>query len=295
MQEGINKISVVLCTYNGSKYLKKQLNSILNQTYAIDEIVIVDDCSTDSTIQILKEYEQRYNNIRIFFNKKNLGSNLSFKYAISLSSNDYTALCDQDDIWHKNKIQIQMNSILNSNFDVKLKPLVVFHDLCLIDENENLINKSFWELHNFNVDNFTFKKLLIKNIVTGCTCLINKRMKEEIIKCDMNYIFMHDYLIALIGYGFGNFIVIKQQLIDFRSHSSSVTEKEKLVFFNRIKEFFNRINNNSYLMPFILQTQTFDKFYGYQLDAEKNKNIQELISLKNKNLFSKLIYRWFKN
>jgi glycosyltransferase involved in cell wall biosynthesis len=289
------KLSVVLCTYNGSAYLKKQLNSILEQTYPIEEIIIVDDCSTDLTKEILSQYQKNHQKIKIFFNERNLGSNMSFKYAISLAGNEYIALCDQDDIWFNNKLEIQMNYIINSGHHLDEKPLVVFHDLCLMDKDENIINNSFWKLHNFKVHSFTFRKLLISNIVTGCTCLINKSMKEELIKCDMKDIFMHDYLIGLIGYGFGNFIPINQQLMYFRSHSSSVTEKEKLTFLGRVKDFFNRIGNSAYLMPYILQIETFNKFYGCKLNVETKKDVQQLIELKNKKIMSKIIYRWFLN
>jgi glycosyltransferase involved in cell wall biosynthesis len=295
MSKKIIKVSVVLCTYNGSTYLKKQLNSILEQTYAVDEIIIVDDCSTDTTREILKEYYDKHQEIKLFFNDKNLGSNKSFKYAVSLASNNYMALCDQDDIWYTNKIEIQMNSILNSNFHGDEKPLVAFHDLCLIDQNDTITNKSFWKLHKFNPNKFTFKKSLIFNIVTGCTCIINKKMMEEMIKSDMKDIIMHDYLIALIGYGFGNTIYINEPLMYYRSHMGTVTEKETITITNRLKSFINRVNNGNYLMPNILQIQKFNQLYGSYLDGYSKQLVDNLIVLKDKKIIHRMIYKWFIN
>lgn len=289
------KVSVVLCTYNGSRYLEKQLNSILNQTYDIEEIIIVDDCSTDSTREILNKYHDKHNKIKLFFNDKNLGSNKSFIYAVSLASNDYLALCDQDDIWYTNKIEIQMNSILNSNFHGDEKPLVAFHDLCLIDQNDVITNKSFWELHKFNPHEFNFRKSLIFNIVTGCTCIINKKMMEEMIKSDMKDIIMHDYLIALIGYGFGNTIYINEPLMYYRSHFGTVTEKETITLSNRIQSFISRVKNGNYLMPNILQIKKFNELCGNNLDADRKKLVNHFIALKDKKIIERMIYKWFIN
>jgi glycosyltransferase involved in cell wall biosynthesis len=295
MVENQNKVSVVLCTYNGSGYLDKQLDSILNQTYAIDEIVIVDDCSTDSTRQILNQYQDKYKEIKLFINDNNLGSNMSFKYAISLASNNYMALCDQDDIWYNDKIEIQMNSVLNSGYDLDKRPLVVFHDLCLIDKDDNVTNKSFWKLHKFNANSFTFKKLLLFNIVTGCTCLINKSMRDEMVKSDMKDVIMHDYLIALIGYGFGNSIFINEPLMYYRSHIGTVTEKEKIKFVKRVQSFVSRVRGRDYLMPNILQIQKFKDLYGDKLDTNSKSLVDYFVALKSKSVINRMIYKWLIN
>ncbi|UPZ16065.1 glycosyltransferase family 2 protein [Flavobacterium humidisoli] len=289
-----NKVSVVLCTYNGSAFLEKQLNSILEQTYDINEIIIVDDCSSDNTKEILKMFQDKNRNIKLFFNDVNLGSNKSFKLAISLATNNYIALCDQDDIWFRNKIEIQMNAInLKSHDDGK--PLVCFHDLRLIDQNDIVTNNSFWKLHKFVPKKFTFRKLLIVNIITGCTCIINRCMKEEMLKSDMEHIIMHDYLLALIGYGFGNVVYIEEPLMYYRSHTGTVTEKEKITFGNRIKSFISRVNDGNYLLPYILQIEKVNYLYGDKFDLQRKKLVDSFIGLKNKGLLNRMIYKWLLN
>jgi glycosyltransferase involved in cell wall biosynthesis len=295
MVEDINKVSVALCTYNGGRYLEKQLNSILEQTYPIDEIIIVDDCSTDETISIVKEYQLKNPVIKLFLNDKNLGSNKSFKHAISLATNDLIALCDQDDIWYPNKIETQIEAIANSGYNTVDKPLVAFHDLCLMDDNEVVTNESFWELHQFNAATFNFRKLLLYNIITGCTCILNKRMKEELIKSDMKDIIMHDYLIALIGYGFGNVVHTDEPLMYYRSHSTSVTEKEKVTLNSRIKSLVKRVKNKSYLKPNILQIEQFNFLYGDNIAGDKKVLMNKIIELKDRSVLSKMVYRWFLN
>lgn len=291
MSEETKKVSVVLCSYNGSLYIEKQLDSILKQTYPIDEIIIVDDCSKDSTREILEEYQKRNNIIKLFFNEKNLGSNKSFKNAISLASNDYIVLSDQDDIWFTNKIEKQIKAIKSDN----TKPLLVFHDLSLIDENGKTVFPSFWKLHGFFAESFNFKKLFVFNIVTGCTCLINKAMKDELMLCNMENIIMHDYLIALIAYGFGEPIFINEQLMYYRTHSNSVTIKEKNTFFDRVKGLVSRVRNRNYLLPNILQIQKYYELYDDNLSDEKKKLVIKFLKLKNKSTLQRFIYKRLMN
>ena len=101
-------VSVVLCTYNGEKYLQQQIDSILQQTYSPLEIIIVDDASTDSTVTILENYCQVDKRVKCFINPENIGYNKNFEKGFLLASGDYIAICDQDDIWEMNKIERMM-------------------------------------------------------------------------------------------------------------------------------------------------------------------------------------------
>lgn len=107
----MKKVSVIICTYNGEKYLKEQIESIVNQTYPIHELLIKDDCSTDGTISIIKEYIQEYPYIRLIENKVREGVNRNFFSAMHLSTGEYIAISDQDDIWEPNKLELQINAI----------------------------------------------------------------------------------------------------------------------------------------------------------------------------------------
>src|SRR6187402_1101242 len=93
------RISVVLCTYNGSSFIDEQVASILAQQYQPSEIIIQDDCSTDDTWNKLLQWEQRSPLIRLFRNEQNLGYNKNFEQVIQRASGDFIAISDQDDIW----------------------------------------------------------------------------------------------------------------------------------------------------------------------------------------------------
>jgi glycosyltransferase involved in cell wall biosynthesis len=106
-----HSISIALCTYNGAAYIAEQLDSILGQTLPPDEIVIVDDGSTDDTPGIVRGYAEKYGNIHFFENEERLGFVRNFSRAISLTKGDYVALSDQDDIWTENHLEVLLSHI----------------------------------------------------------------------------------------------------------------------------------------------------------------------------------------
>jgi glycosyltransferase involved in cell wall biosynthesis len=98
-----------MCTYNGEKYLRPQIGSVLSQSWSNLELIIVDDASSDNTVNVLEEYRIKDSRVKYFVNEKNLGYNKNFEKAILLASGEYIAACDQDDIWAASKIEIMMN------------------------------------------------------------------------------------------------------------------------------------------------------------------------------------------
>jgi glycosyltransferase involved in cell wall biosynthesis len=127
-----NTYGVLVCTYNGEKYIEKQLESIVNQKLAFNEILIVDDGSTDKTFEILNEFEFSSDlNIRIIQRVNNVGPADNFLLGIKEMKSDWIAFCDQDDIWFDNKL-LEMDQYLKSNSNCKM----LFTNAHLINEND---------------------------------------------------------------------------------------------------------------------------------------------------------------
>ena len=187
------KISIALCTYNGSKYLIDQLESLKNQTLKADELIVCDDCSTDDTIEILKKYKDILN-IKLFINDSNLGVTKNFEKAISLCSGDIIFLCDQDDIWESKKIE-KMSKI----FDDKNIGVVLCNGM-VIDQNDKQIkNYTLW--NSFGIDkidrkNFNVNALIDKNLFTGMAMAFRSCLKQYILPISKNA--CHDEWISLI-------------------------------------------------------------------------------------------------
>jgi glycosyltransferase involved in cell wall biosynthesis len=107
-----------MCTYNGEKFLHQQIGSVLSQTWSNLELIIVDDVSSDNTVQVLEEYSRKDSRVKYIVNEKNLGYNKNFEKAILLASGDHIAPCDQDDIWAASKIETMMNNWLQGSLFV---------------------------------------------------------------------------------------------------------------------------------------------------------------------------------
>ena len=144
------KISVAMATYNGEKYIQKQLDSILNQSHKVNEIILVDDKSTDNTREVIQKYIQQHPEMKFSFyvNEENLGYKKNFKKAMSYCRGEYIFLCDQDDIWMDDKVEKCVAYMNEKNIDL------VVTDKQIIDENDNVTCSSVRKHSNKNYDNW---------------------------------------------------------------------------------------------------------------------------------------------
>lgn len=206
-------VSIALCVYNGERFLREQLDSLVNQTYPNIEIIAVDDRSSDTSVSIVREYQQRYPFIKIFENEQNLGYVKNFEKAVNLCQGDLIALSDQDDIWDLDKIRLQVEAIGDS--------LLVYHDSALIDEDGNDADKKMSDIVNlYSGDNP--KIFLLFNCISGHSCMIKKELLQWALPFHKD--FFHDQWLAYVAANVGSIAVINQCLVQYRQHGSSSTD-----------------------------------------------------------------------
>lgn len=238
-----NKISVALCTYNGEKYIKEQLESILNQTRRPNEIIISDDNSSDNTITKIKEVLNRANiEWALNVNSENIGVTKNFEKAINLCTGDLIFTCDQDDVWIRNKIE-KIESVFALNLNCNL----IFTDAELVDSQLKSMNSSLWKTIGFS--NHLLNKmnsvnlldiLLKKNIITGATMAFKKELSKKIMPMSGNWI--HDYWIGIIASINGQVIGIPDRLLLYRQHENNLLGVKKIGLFGKIKKYFINFN-----------------------------------------------------
>lgn len=216
------KVSVALCTYNGEKYITDQLNSILSQSRKVDEIIVCDDRSTDSTIKIIKQLGYKYPGIiKTHINEQQLGSVKNFEKAISLTTGDVIFLSDQDDIWANFKVEKYL-----SFFDKHPKINTLASNGYCIDDNSNKINNyTIWDAILFLKENnipFNYYDLITctGNFVTGASLAIKKEVKEYIFPFPKIKNFHHDEWIALNATKNKTFEMLDEKLFYYRLHSN---------------------------------------------------------------------------
>ena len=217
------KISIALCTYNGEKFLREQLNSIARQTLLPDELVVCDDCSSDSTMEILKEFRERVPfPVHIYRNEINLGSTKNFEKAIGLCSCDIIALCDQDDIWKPHKLE-RLEEVLRANPDAGY----VFSDAQLVDDNRKPLGYSLWESIGFRgkirerfIQGDQFRCFLQQHIVTGATMAFRASVGRLAMPFPSDGLWIHDGWIVIIASATGAIgIPLHEPLVAYRQHA----------------------------------------------------------------------------
>lgn len=218
-------ISVALCTYNGELYLREQLQSILEQTFLVNEIVICDDCSSDTTINIINEFIVNYPSlIKLLINEKNIGAKKSFEKAISHTKGELIFLSDQDDVWFENKVEEYVKYFQSND-----KCLLLFSDAILIDNNSNFIDNSLWKKFSFdselqekwlNNENIIIDLLRNDNNVTGATVCFHKKLVKNIIPFELPFNYWHDAWITLIAAKFKGVFFINDKFTKYRIHNN---------------------------------------------------------------------------
>ena len=214
-------VSVALCTYNGEKFLKKQLDSILTQTFSPFEVIIVDDNSTDGTKEILNSYQERYPNIKVYFNEENLGYNQNFEKAISLTTGDYICISDQDDIWYPEKIKL-LREHIGENW-------LIFSNSEMITENDRPTGEKLLRYFYFSDD---YKSILFENFVAGHTCLLCKDLKKYIFPIPRKG--FYDWWIGFVALHHHKLIYLDEILTKHRLHEHSVIQKASLSNSNEV-------------------------------------------------------------
>lgn len=224
-------VSVAMATYNGEKYIEDQIASIFSQTYKNIELVVVDDCSSDRTVELVNKLARK-NNIKLFKNEKNLGLIKNFEKAISNCNGDYIALADQDDIWLKNKIEVLLNKIDGYS--------LVYTDAEIIDKNGKLTGESFSNrnclvgMDSSNKEYFQYN--IFNPFVLGCTMLFNSNLKHFILPIKLNK-FNHDRFITIIASQVNGISYVNQKLFYYRIHENNITiKKNQLTFSENLKK-----------------------------------------------------------
>ena len=219
------KVDILLATYNGEKYLKEQIESLLDQTYTNIQIIISDDCSTDGTRDILKSYENN-EKIKVYYQENNLGYVKNFEFLLKKVESDLYMLCDQDDFWKKEKVEKIVDKLQKENLDL------VFGDLEVVDENLNLLypsyNKYMHLAHKIDKYHKDYRLQYLYNCMTGCTMMSKKKFLDKILPLPTNSKYMiHDYWIGLIVSLNGKVGYLDKPYILYRQHGKNQVGTKK--------------------------------------------------------------------
>lgn len=211
------KVDVLLTTYNTNiKYLKEQIDSILNQTYTNIHLIISDDNSSNEEVkQVLKDYEKQDKRITLYLQEHNLGYNKNFEFLLGKSDAKYIAFSDHDDIWNADKIEKCLKKLIKENVDM------VYCNSTQIDENGNILHNDYLKYKNVPLIKGKSHLAISRCIGTGCSQLITKKVKEEMLPFK-NSVMAHDWLAAFVSNENKGITYIEDTLFDYRLHQNNV-------------------------------------------------------------------------
>jgi len=227
-----------MCTYNGAFYLPEQLRSIASQSCLPDELVICDDRSVDNTPALLKEFaDQTPFPVRLHWNETRLGPAKNFEQAIRLCGNEIIVLCDQDDIWKPEKLEILLEA-LNRNPDA----VYAFSDADMVDHEGAFLGYNLWDSVGFRkkMDRFSgpgqVEILLKHNVIPGAAMAFRASFKSILLPFPDDW--MHDYWIALLGSLLSYGVPVSDSLFKYRRHAEQVCGWRKKTFLQVLKTSF---------------------------------------------------------
>ena len=227
------RIVVLLSTYNGQKYLSKQIDSILKQNVEHLDLLIRDDGSTDDTLSIIERYSEKYDNIS-YYRGKNKGACQSFFDLIRrVSENyDYYAFSDQDDYWEKDKLDIAVRKLREIDEQI---PMLYCSNVIATDEHLHPIGYLFKK----NKIEVNFHNAIFENIAVGCSCVTNQKLLSLIKQHIPQRCYMHDWWIYIVATYFGKVIYDNDSYILYRQHSNNVVGASKSILQQYVRRWKN--------------------------------------------------------
>lgn len=290
----MKKVIVLMSTYNGEKYIREQLDSIINQKGINLKILVRDDGSNDSTISILKEYEEKCN--LEWFKGKNLKPARSFIELLKKADDaDYYAFSDQDDFWLEDKLISAIEKLEKSK---EQNGKLYFSALNVVDEKLNSLYKE-------EIDrDLDFKAEMIKNYATGCTMVFDNNLRKIVNENNYEYIEMHDSLMCKIAYLNDSYVYIdNNSYILYRQHGNNVlgmSNNPLKVWKRRWKRFLNSNCEASETAKQLLKVSnlkmSYEKRYFLELLSNYKKKLKykkELLKIDvfNNSKLMKILYR----
>lgn len=270
-------IEILLAVYNGERYLREQLDSLLRQSYTDWRLLAQDDGSTDGSMAILQEYAARCpGRVTVRRNPNPTGSAQGNFYSLLLQSTaPYVMTCDQDDVWLPEKIERTLAEMgrLEREFGGD-RPLLVHTDLQVVDEQGAPLAPSLLALQNLDPRRCALPQLLVQNIVTGCTMMVNRPLLA-LLKRPPAQSLMHDWWLALLAAAFGAIGFVEEPTLLYRQHGGNqVGAKSVRSLSYQLRLALDRRRIKTALQNTYRQAEEFGRLYGGLLPPCQREMVQ---------------------
>jgi glycosyltransferase involved in cell wall biosynthesis len=290
-------IAILLSTYNGESYVQELFNSLIAQTNQDYILFIRDDGSSDGTLSIIYNYMNLYSNFIYVDIKGNKGSKQSFgilnEYVLANYDFKYYMFADQDDVWLPEKVQQSLDKMVEMEKKYRNSPILIHTNLKVTDTKLNILSESFWNYQNLNPQADHLNRLIMQNIITGCTMMFNRNLAVLSLPIP-NGAIMHDWWIGIVASAFGKIGYLQEPTILYRQHSKNVIGANKFNVSYLLKEMMKQIS----IEKNIVQSKQFYDTYLNKLSPGQGELLLNFLKLSTVNYFSKVAiiikYKFYK-
>jgi glycosyltransferase involved in cell wall biosynthesis len=277
-------LSIALCTYNGALYLKEQLESMAAQTRTPDELVILDDQSTDYTLSLIEEFAATAAfPVRLSVNESNLGTAKNFEKAIGLCRGDVIVLSDQDNVWHSDNLES-----VERIFEARPELSLVFSNAELVDEALGFYEETLFDRLHFNARKQRLVRSgrvldlqLRENLLLGATMAFRAKLKELVLPISGDGPLIHDGWIALLSAAVGEVDFINRPLVKYRQHSAQQCGVGKTSTWHEIMT-SSKIDRTCYVRQANQINEAFERLAAYGLSQDRQRLLREKIGFLHK-------------
>lgn len=215
-------IQILLATYQSSHFLREQLDSILAQDCRDFEVLIRDGGSTDDTLEIIADYQQKHPEIIQFQGSGPASALENFSALLAASTASLIMFSDHDDVWKPDKVRITLEKYreLEARYGSST-PIMLFTDSEVVDDELNLISRSMFRYQNINTHELTLNRLIVQNVPSGNTMLVNRALLDLALPVPSNAV-MHDHWLTLVAATMGKIGFLDVPTVSYRQHTDNV-------------------------------------------------------------------------
>lgn len=296
------RVHIVLATYNGERFLREQMESVLAQTYENITVEVCDDGSTDGTEAIVREYEAQDERVKLHLNPHNLGYVKNFLEGVKRCTAPYVMLCDQDDIWQKDKVEKTLLAMQQAEKKRTGKPVLVFTDAVNFDSETGKELGFFHETSHLDVKKVDTAHLFMENKCIGCTMMMNRAILPYLEELPEE-IRVHDWWLALICSHFGTIEYVPQATLRYRQHEENQIGGSSYTGYLKKRLTHIREQRKALLQTY-RQAAAFLRIFGEQMDRRQRVVAENFAGMEQTGFFGRR-YRilrygykksgWFRN
>lgn len=285
----MNTVTILLATYNGEKHINEMVDSVIAQDFEDWTLILSDDGSTDGTAAILENYAEKYPEKIVHYKSGRRFGNAQGHFLHLLETfheAPYIMFCDQDDVWHKDKVGKTLKKMKET--EEEGLPAMVHTDLCVVGKDLEVLDPSFMRFSKLNGNRVAFNQLLVQNMVTGCTMMLNGALaKLAVGKSPADKVLMHDWWLALIASAFGKIAFLDEPTIDYRQHGDNSVGAKNVRSASFLLGRLKNGQSKKSVQNSIVQAKAFLDCFEDTLPEELLPLLKDFASLENKNFLAR--------